>query len=104
MNLADLPIDFFPPETVKDLEAAFQRAWKFVKMSGDSSHLRDEAAQACLAKHVLFIARNGEKNMLLLTNLAIARFRQERKRLEATQKLAELGVTRETMLEGVIGS
>jgi hypothetical protein len=81
MNFLDGPTytGSFDPATVTRLHQAFTRAWNFVKASGEVALKDEESARASLALHVVEIGRSGEDNVLKLTNLAIARFRQYHK-------------------------
>ena len=96
MSFTDQFYKSFEPEAAHDLHVAFQDAWNFVKESGESAYLNDEAAEVCIARHVLAIARSGQRNVRHLTNLAIARFVHERALYEATFHTRKLRVVRDT--------
>jgi hypothetical protein len=80
MSFTDQFYKSFDPEAAHDLHVAFRDAWNFVKESGGSSYLNDEAAEVCVARHVLAIARTGERDVRQLTNLAVAHFLHEHER------------------------
>jgi hypothetical protein len=68
----------FGPEAVRRLNTAFQRAWEFVRRSGDADPTAEEHSRTSLAQHVIAIARTGEINVRRLAKEAVARFRQQR--------------------------
>jgi hypothetical protein len=80
MSFTDQFYRSFDPEAAHDLHVAFREAWNFVKESSGSSYLNDEAAEVCVARHVLAVARTGERNVRQLTNLAVAHFLHEHER------------------------
>ena len=67
----------FEPQEIQVLSAAFERAWDFIEKSGDAG-LDMHEPRSSLARHVMAVARAGEKNPLRLTNAAIHRYRQQR--------------------------
>ena len=99
MSFTDQFYKSFDPEAAHDLHVAFQDAWNFVKESGESSYLNDEAAEVCIARHVLAIARTGERDVRHMTNLAIARFLHERALYEATSPTRKPRFARGTAAE-----
>jgi hypothetical protein len=68
----------FGPEAVERLNRAFQRAWDFVRRSGDADPTAEEHSRASIALHIMAIARTGESNVRRLAKAAIDRFRQQR--------------------------
>jgi hypothetical protein len=68
----------FGPEAVQRLNRAFQRAWRFVRRSGDADPAVDEHSRTSIALHVMAVARTGESNVRRLAKAAIDRFRQQR--------------------------
>jgi hypothetical protein len=67
----------FEPDEIRALSAAFERAWDFIEKSGDVG-IDAHDCRSSLARHVMAIARMGEKDPLQLTNRAIERYRQQR--------------------------
>jgi hypothetical protein len=68
----------FGPEAVQRLNRAFQRAWRFVRRSGEADPASDEHSRTSIALHVMAIARTGENSVQRLAKAAIDRFRQQR--------------------------
>jgi len=82
----------FDPATVTRLHEAFTRAWEVVKANGEVALKDEESARASLALHVVEIGRDGEDNVLKLTNLAIVRFRQYQAKSAFSRKRTINGV------------
>jgi hypothetical protein len=65
----------FGPETIKILAAAFEEAWDTVNTSGsplaDEAHI--DATRERLARYIIDMAQNGEKDHRRLVDEALAR-------------------------------
>jgi hypothetical protein len=68
----------FGPEAVQRLNRAFQRAWRFVRLSGHADSVDEKHSRTSIALHVMAIARTGESDVQRLAKAAIDRFRQQR--------------------------
>jgi hypothetical protein len=64
----------FDPETITLLASAFETAWDTVKKSGSPLAADDQAASTreLLARHIIEMGKNGERDLQQLVNDAIA--------------------------------
>jgi hypothetical protein len=67
----------FEPETVDALATAFHKSWSFISSEPRFAREDPELLQRCLAKYLMQLAAEGERNPLRLANGAIGRMRQE---------------------------
>ena len=65
---------FFDPETMKSLTAAFDTAWQILKTSGSAlaADYQSASTRELLAKHIIEMANQGERDPLRLIDGALA--------------------------------
>ncbi len=65
---------FFDPQTTRILTAAFDTAWQMLKTSGDvlAADFRAASTRELLAKRIIEMGRQGERNPLRLAGDALA--------------------------------
>ena len=68
----------FDPETILVLGSALDDAWQRVQAGGTPFDGQAEAARSALAKHIVDVARQGERNRQRLVEGALARFHASR--------------------------
>lgn len=69
--------DSFAPDEIQALSAAFERAWTIIEKSGDFGLHAPEYCRSNVARHIMDIARMGERDPLRLADGAIQRYRQQ---------------------------
>jgi hypothetical protein len=67
--------DVFDPDTIRILSGALDDAWRRVLASGAQFDGQDGAARTVLAKHIVDMAKQGERNHESLVENALIRFR-----------------------------
>ena len=65
---------FFNPKTTKSLTAAFDTAWQILKTSGSTltADYQSASTRELLAKHIIEMANQGERDPLRLIDGALA--------------------------------
>jgi hypothetical protein len=67
--------EFFDPQTIEVMSGALDEAWERVRRSGARLDSQDRAARNALAKHIVDLAREGERDRQHLIEGALLRWR-----------------------------
>ena len=59
------------PELTDLVSAAFDKSWQFVKTDPELAHVDMDRKRAQLARHLTYLAQNGERDLWRLANRAI---------------------------------